>query len=118
MPTMFAAFLLIAFFQGSSTQEITEKTVVEGLSVNVDILCNIDRQLHPLYWKIQGKIYDLDSIPEFFDVHGHEALNLQNVDRRLNGWSFQCFTIDTSTSEGVYSGLITRLTVDYGEQRT
>lgn len=112
--TLFVKLItLLVVFQCGSLQETTEKRVVEGLSINVDVICDIDRQLRPYYWKIEGKIFDLESIPEFFDMQSDHVLTIHIVDRRLNGWSFQCFTIDLSTSEGIHPGLITILTVYY-----
>ena len=85
------------------------KQVLEGLSTNIDILCDLDRQLHPQYWEIRGRVYDLYSIPEVFEVRGHEAIRLPNVDRRMDGWTFRCFTIVDETR--LMLGLETRLVV-------
>ena len=87
------------------------------MSENVDILCNIGRQHQPLYWRIQERIYDIDSVPGFFLVQGHDGLKIPTVDRRLNGWRFQCFTVDFNTAGGINPGQINELNVFYGESR-
>ena len=85
------------------------KRAIEHLSMNVDILCDLDRQLHPQYWEIQGRVYDLYSVPEIFEVRGHEAIRLATVDRRMDGWTFRCFTIVNKT--GLELDMETRLEV-------
>jgi hypothetical protein len=79
-----SVFVLL-LLQEANSQGVTVKNVVEGLSTNVDILCGLDRQLHPQYWEIEGRVYDLYSVPEIFEVRGHEAVRLANVDRRMDG---------------------------------
>ena len=91
------------------------KTEVEGLSLNVDILCDLDRQFHPLYWDIQGRVYSLYTIPEIFIIRGHEAITLPTVDRRMDGWRFQCFTIDPRDEYSWNPGQITILSVIYSK---
>jgi hypothetical protein len=107
-------FVLLLLLQQATSQRMTPKNVVEGLSTNVDILCSLDRQLHPQYWKIEGRVYDLYSVPEIFEVRGHEAVRLANVDRRMDGWTIQCFTIGNEEDN---LGIITILNVR-GEQYT
>lgn len=108
--------ILLLLLQQVTSQEIP-KTAVEGLSTNVDFLCDLDRQFNPLYWDIQGRVYDLYSIPALFTVRGHEGITLGDVDRRMNGWRFQCFTIDPSTEEGFNPGLVTILTVIFNSKQ-
>lgn len=91
------------------------RTVVEGISTNIDILCNLDRRTDALYWKINHLIYDLYSVPKIFTILEHEALSLAEVDRRMNGWRFQCFTINPNIEGGLNLGRITVLVVVYGK---
>jgi hypothetical protein len=89
-----ALFVLFVLHQASGqavVPKVVLKGVVENVTTNVDIVCGLD---HPQYWKIQDRVYDLYGVPEIFEVRGHEALRLANVDRRMNGWTFLCFTID------------------------
>ena len=93
------------------------KTVVEGRNINTDIFCNLDREYHPLYWVIQGHIYAIENLPALFIARGHEGLTIPTVDRRMDGWRFQCFTVDSMRDDGTNPGLITILTVLYGENK-
>ena len=112
------ALLIVLLLKEVTSQEMIVKSVVEGLNTNTDILCNLDRQFHPLYWDIQGKIFDLGSIPSTFTVRGHEAISIPAVNRSMDGWRFQCFTIDLTSLDGLNHGLITILNVFFGEFRT
>lgn len=96
------------------SQSTTTRTVVEGISTNVDILCNLDRQTDALYWKINHLVYDLYNVPKIFTILEYKALSLAEVDRRMNGWRFQCFTINPNIEEYLNLGRITVLTVIYG----
>ena len=88
--------------------------VGEGISTNVNILCDLDRQFYPLYWRIQERIYDLYTIPEIFIVSFHGAIALPTVDRRMDGWRFQCFTVEPNNKDYLNSGAITELRLVYG----
>ena len=90
------------------------KTAVEGVSRNINILCDLDRQFYPLYWKINELIYDQYNVPQNFTVVEHEALVISDVDRRMDGWRFQCFTVNPSSSDGLTPGFVTILTIIYG----
>lgn len=69
------------------------RVIPEG--VHVDILCNLDiRRFHLLYWRIEGRIYELYSVPAVFRVSGGKDLSIR-VDRRMDGWSLQCFAINS-----------------------
>jgi hypothetical protein len=70
-------------------------------------------ELHPQYWEIQDRVYDLYGVPEIFEVRGYEALRLVNVDRRMNGWTFRCFTIENENELNL--GQITTLEVVHGK---
>jgi hypothetical protein len=94
--------------------EGVRQTVVEGLSSNVDIICNLDRQFHPLYWSIEDRIYELYHVPEIFSSISVEAITLESVSRRMDGWRLQCFALDPSREDGVMAGVITTLEVLYG----
>lgn len=107
-----ALSLLVLLFQHVKSQNVV---AVEGLSMNVNILCDLDRQFHPLYWRIQEQIYDLYGVPAIFRVRGFEAITITSVDRRMDGWRFQCFTIDPSAEGGLKPGLVTTLTIVYGK---
>ena len=87
---------------------------VEYLSTFVNILCNLDRQFHPLYWMIQDRIYDLYNVPEIFTERTYGGITLPTVDRRMDGWRFQCFTIEPSNEDNINPGEIRELTVIYG----
>ena len=118
MPRLLVLLVLVLFRTVHDQEAPTiVKRVFEGLSGNVDLLCNIGRQHQPQYWRIQERIYDLDSIPEFFLVQEHGGLRIPRVDRRLNGWRFQCFAIDFNTTEGMNPGQIIELNVFYGKSR-
>ena len=91
--------LLVLSLREMSCQAI-QKTALEGHTRTVDILCDLDQQIYPLYWNIQGKVYDLYSIPEIFEALDHEGIRLRIVDRRMDGWRFQCFTIGPNRAEG------------------
>ena len=95
-----------------------QQTVVirvgEGISTNVNILCDLDRQFYPLYWRIQESIYDLYTVPEIFIVRDHEAITLPTVDRRMDGWRFQCFMVEPNNEDYINPGVITELSVIYG----
>ena len=95
-------------------QTVVPKTVVEGFSTNVDILCDLDRQFHPLYWRVDGLVFDLYNVPELFEVVEHEALTIGVVDRRMDGWRFQCFTVNPTRQDDETPGQMTLLTVVYG----
>ena len=66
---MMSMLMLIARNQCQTT---FSKTAVEGVSRNINILCDLDRQFYPLYWKINEYIYDQYNVPEIFTVVGHE----------------------------------------------
>ena len=93
-----------------------QTTGVEGVSRNLQILCDlVDRQFYPLYWKINELIYNQYNVPEIFTVIGHEAVVIiDQVDRSMDGWRFQCFTVDPTSSNGLTPGLVTILTIIYG----
>ena len=104
-------FVLLLQFEIAVSQATISVTAVEGRSINVAVLCDLDREFHPLYWEIEGRVYDLYSIPDVFLVMEHEALLIPEVDRRMNGWRFQCFTIDPNMEGNLNPGQITLLTV-------
>lgn len=90
------------------------RTVVEGRSTNIEIPCNLNRELHPLYWNITGRVYELFSVPAIFTATSPDALTLASVNRRMNGWTLQCFTIDPANENGLITGVTTVLIVLYG----
>ena len=92
--------------------QIIQRTVVEDLSTNIDIICNLDRQLHPLYWSIAGKVYELYSVPAIFTTTSPEAITLASVNRRMNGWRLLCFSV--GATDHVIAGVTTVLHVIYG----
>jgi hypothetical protein len=93
--------------------EGVRQTVVEGLSSNVDIICNLDRQFHPLYWSIADRIFELYNVPEIFSSISVEAITLGSVSRRMDGWRLQCFALDPSSENGRIAGVTTTLDVLY-----
>lgn len=96
------------------SENTTIKTVVEGFSTNVNIQCNINHGNSTIYWIINGQAFDLYDVPQVFKV-GYEALTLSRVDRSMNNWVFQCFTIDYNHERNLNLGLITELRVLYSE---
>ena len=87
---------------------------MEDLSTNIDIICNLDRQLHPLYWNITGKVYELYSVPAIFTTTSPEAITLASVNRRMNGWILFCFSVGVGVGHSVIAGATTVLHVIYG----
>lgn len=88
-------------------------TVVDGVSTNVNILCNLDEQANTiLYWNISGLVFDLSSIPDIFVINGHESITIPAVDRRMDNWTFQCCTVNPT---GVNLGITSSLRVLYGK---
>lgn len=82
------------------TGEVVRRTVVEGVSRNVNILCNLDLRPDTLYWNITDRVYDLYSVPEIFTFYGQEQLIIPDVNRRMDNWSFQCFNIGRNRLNG------------------
>ena len=76
--------------------------VVEGFSSNVNILCDLTRQPDPLYWRINGSVFDLYSVPAIFETDGFASLTIPTVNRHMDGWTFQCFTLSTQQRQ-IYS---------------
>lgn len=60
----------------------------------MNITCDLNPQMNPLYWKINGLVYEFFQVPEIFQIQGYETLNIPEVDRSMNGSTFQCFTVD------------------------
>lgn len=91
-----------------------ERGVVEGISTNVAIPCDLFGFSGALYWRIEGLTYDLYSIPGFI-VDGYASITLPTVDRRVNNYTFQCLALDNSSENGMRVGVrvggITRLHV-------
>ena len=115
LTTVKAFWAILALTLRGMSCQVIQKTALEGHTRSIDILCDIDQQIYPLYWNIQGKVYDLYSIPEIFEELDHEGIRLMTVDRRMDGWRFQCFTIGPNNEEGLNFGQITTLTVVYGK---
>lgn len=88
--------------------------VVEGLSINVNIPCNLNQQTGALYWKINDLIFDLYSVPELFETNGYAGLTIPRAHRGMDGWRFQCFTVADVNSD-FNLGELTILTVLYGK---
>lgn len=61
---------------------------------DVDIPCNLDNFPGPLYWKRNGTLYDLYSVPGV-RVQGFN-ITIPRVERSFNGETFQCLTYDRS----------------------
>ena len=106
--------VMLSFLQESTAAQPIKTVAVEGLSKNINILCDLDRQFHPVYWKIENQIYDLYNVPAMFIVRGHEAISMPEVDRRMNGWRFQCFTVEPTNEDGLNPGQVTILMVHFG----
>lgn len=111
MVSKFVLLILSMTYGGSHCQN-HPIVVVEGHNFNTAITCDLE-QLHPLYWNINGMVYDLSNIPDLFIVqHSSGALTIPEVDRRMDGWTFQCFTIGENSNYGGTS--ILNVTI-YGE---
>ena len=114
-------FLVIALglFLTSSTEgqsvSYTEQRAVAGISTNINIQCNLDRQTAPPFWIINGTTYELFSIPfQFLSgiipvVNSYSALTIPIVTTHLDNIVFQCVVF---TTDGVINGSITRLIVE------
>ena len=98
----------------STAQEAFHLTVVEGISANVNIPCNLNLETGSLYWEINGLIFDLYSVPEQFATDGYVGLVIPSVHRGMNGWTFQCFTVADARS-GFNLGELTILEVIIGK---
>ena len=103
--------LLLPQIEGQST---VQRTVVEGLSTNIEIPCSLDRHLHPLYWNITDKVYELFSVPAVFTARSPDAITLASISRRMDGWGLYCFAIDPTNENGVIAGVTTVLNVLHG----
>ena len=85
-----------------------------GLSTNINIQCNLNRQAAPPLWLINGTAYELFSIPFQFqpgiipEVNGYSALTIPKVSSSLDNLYFQCIV---ASANGVVNGSITRLIV-------
>lgn len=88
-------------------------TVVEGESTNVNIICDLYRETGTLLWRIDGSVYYSDSVPQVFRAFGHAALTIESVDRRMDGWEFQCVVVTKDST--VKYGQITVLRVLFGK---
>ena len=74
-------------------------TVVEGASTNVNIVCGLDRINNPpLYWIINQNMYDNSNLPYILKTTAYGILTLETVNRRMDGWEFQCVRV-TSNKE-------------------
>ena len=106
--------LLISIFSilvlNSECQTPVVKTAVEGVSRNLAIVCDLSTFQ---YWKINELIYDKYNVPQIFTVE-YEGIVISNVDRRMDGWRFQCFTVDPNSSDGLRSGSVFILAIIYG----
>lgn len=74
------------------------------------IPCNLNDFTGPIYWLINDLIYDLYSVPGYI-IYDFSAIILPRVGRRLNGYTFQCFTFVNSERR---LGDIIHLTVLFG----
>ena len=95
--------------------ETAHLVAVEGLSANVNILCNLDHETGPLYWRINGLVFDLYSVPEAFEAEGYVGLVIPRVHRGMDGWTFQCFTVADARNSYFNLGELTILTVIYSK---
>ena len=78
---------------------LEEITAVEGGSINVNILCTLDKEEpEPIYWLINGNLYDSYNFPKIFMSVNYGTLTLPSVNRRMNDWNIQCVRV-TSNKE-------------------
>lgn len=92
-----------------SSAVIVPITVVEGFSTNTNIPCELNGHIEPLYWRINELVYDLFSVPTKFVADGYVRLIIYRVNRHMDGWAFQCFTLNDMNSQ------ISMLTVLYSK---
>ncbi len=108
MATLYRVILVLFFVATSQQLSASTMYLAEG-NTDISILCHLDQ--HPLYWDIQGYIYDLHSLPEVFTRRERMAITIAVVERRMNGWRLQCFSTDHTNPEGLNSGQITELNI-------
>ena len=88
--------------------------VVEETSTNVNILCGLDIPNNPpVYWIINQNMYAISNLPHIFKTAGYEALTLEDVNRRMTGWEFQCVRVNANKE--LIRGQMSRLTVYYSK---
>lgn len=89
-------------------------TVVEGISTNIVIPCNLVHFTGALYWKINDLIYDLYSVPGFI-VDGYSSITLPTASKRMDGYIFQCLALE---NDNLLQGDTTTLQVIDGTYST
>lgn len=95
------------------SQATQTQTAVEGVSMNINIPCNLGRQEHAPLWNINGTSYELFDIPLRFSfipvVDSFTELTIPDVSLELNNTIFQCVLIEPDGN--VVYGIINRLIV-------
>ena len=98
---------LILLVGCTHSQETTRRQVAEGISKNVEILCDLNGWV---YWKINILVYSSDGLPDIYNTEGNNLI-LPNVDRTLDDYTYQCLAVERN---GERFGSITILDVLYG----
>ena len=96
---------------------------IAGLSTNMEMQCSIARDYalrgrdlsgYGVFWMINGSVYgSLQVTREFIvcdEVCDHSTLKIPVVQRNMDGYTFQCVTVDYNTNTH-YLGEITVLNV-------
>ena len=89
------------------------QTAVEGVSTNIAIQCDLDRQMAAPFWRINDHVYDIFHIPPYFRVESYTALTIPEVSHSFNDYTFRCILIDHTTDPiSEIHGILTELTVN------
>ena len=89
-----------------------QTTVVEGISANVMILCDLHMQMTAPFWRINDHVFDIFHVPVYFKAESYTALTIPEVSRSFNNYTFQCILIDHTTDPiREIHGILTELTV-------
>jgi hypothetical protein len=92
-------------------QETIELTVIDGVSTNIAIPCNLGVQGIAPFWIINGSIYELLNIHTFLPgvtIKSFSLLTIAVGTRDLDGVTFQC---GVAFGDTVLYGSIIRITV-------
>lgn len=71
-----------------------DQRAVAGISTNINIQCNLGRQVEAPFWFINVSVYELFSIRLYVNfiptVESYSLLTIPTVTEDLNGTIFQC----------------------------
>ena len=93
-------FLIVLILEVSHQQK--EQVAVAGVSTNINILCNLDRDEEAPFWFINNTAYELFSIPFDFPyiptVNSFSQLTIPVVVLELDNTLFQCASYEDNGS--------------------